>query len=147
MTTIAANQYMMASDSLCDDEGMKAYNTKLFVVKGHIIGFAGSYCNGLKFVHWYGDRRRTLDLDETSALVLTPQGLFLYEDSTPQKVEGPFYAIGTGKREAMAAMYLGCSPAKAVEVSSTFDVNTGGDILYATHTGKQIIKYTPDVTN
>lgn len=147
MTTIAANRDMMASDSLCDDEGMKSYHPKLFVVKGHVIGFAGEYCDGLKFVEWYKDRRRTLELTETCALVLTPRGLFLYEDATPQKIESPYYAIGSGKREAMAAMYLGYSPAEAIEVSKVFDVNTGGDIMRASRKTGQIIKHKPRITD
>jgi ATP-dependent protease HslVU (ClpYQ) peptidase subunit len=40
----------------------------------------------------------------------------------------PPYAIGSGWREAVAALRAGASPAMAVKIAATIDVYTGGKI-------------------
>ena len=42
--------------------------------------------------------------------------------------EGGFYAIGSGRDFALAAMRMGADAKKAVKIASEFDIHTGGRI-------------------
>lgn len=128
MTTIACNRSMMAADTLMDDEGMITYTTKIFRVPGAIIGFAGEVAEGLKFIEWYKDQEEDLELENTSAIVLTSKGIFTYESEHPIVVREPYYSIGSGKSYAMNAMDNGHKPDEAIRQAMRRDTGTGGEI-------------------
>ena len=50
-------------------------------------------------------------------------------DRAPYAANHKFFAIGSGRDYALAAMHLGTNSRKAVEVAIHFDNNTGGEVI------------------
>lgn len=108
-------------------EGRKAYDV--------IIATAGETFPGMVFVDWYGSGkdipRVLIDHDpDFTVLILTPHGL-LEADKYCRPIERTekFYAIGSGRKEALAAMACGKSAADAVRIAARFDNYTGGRVI------------------
>ena len=135
MTTIAANRSCMAGDQKVTDDGTAFRTTKIRRIGDTIAGAAGTSNFISKFFRWLeaGDQdadppKPTKD-DELAAIVLTPAGMFRYDTACEaEQVNDPFYAVGSGKQAALAAMHLGCDPAEAVEVACKVDDATGGPV-------------------
>lgn len=127
MTTIAVNRAMMAGDSLCDDGGMRTKGQKVFEsADGCILGFAGSFAQGIRFVEWYEDEEGAPpNCDEVSILILDRKGKITLWDGHPTPIKEKFYAIGTGAQAAMSAMMCGKTPQEAVKIACKIDMNTG----------------------
>ncbi len=134
MTTIAANRSEMAGDSKVTDDDTSFRGRKVHRVGEAVVGAAGTGPAISKFIKWLRagdlDARPKFDKDdELAALVLTPAGLFAYgTELEPEEIDDPFYAVGTGKQAALAAMRLGCTPGRAVEVACEIDNHTGGPV-------------------
>lgn len=141
MTTIAARKteagWEMAADSQETIEGTSAGDIKLpcqkiFRYDGGIIATAGDSGAGMKFVeHMRG--RGGFERDnsrEFECLVLSRDGkLALWDqDMIPQDITMPFYAIGTGRMAAFAAMEHGATAKQAVATAAKYDPYTGGTI-------------------
>lgn len=124
----------MAGDRKVTDDDTHFPSKKIFRVGDAIVGAAGTGSATSKFLKWLRngnlDNKPKFDKDdELAALVLTPAGLFAYDISLePEEVDAPFYAVGSGKQSALAAMHLGCDPKKAVEVACLVDTSTGGPV-------------------
>lgn len=132
MTTIALNREMICSDSLCVDSGARSVVQKIFAYDDHVIGFAGDVSQGLMFLAWHeagGQGEYPFD-GNFEAVVLYEDGTIYSYDSglMPIKMEHEYYAIGSGKHAAMAAMLLGCDPLDAVKVAMQVDAGSDGDI-------------------
>ena len=132
MTTIAVNHEMVCSDSLCVDSGVRSVVQKIYTVPGGIIGFAGDVSQGLMFIEWYlskGTEEYPFN-EHFEAVVLNEEGEIYSYDSglMPIKMEQPFYAIGSGKQAATAAMLLGCDPIEAVDLAIQVDTCTDGAV-------------------
>lgn len=135
MTTIAANLKGIASDSLADDSGTRSYVPKIYEVNGHYIGIAGDYCYGLEFIRWYSNQATHLNLPDHAdiqALVVAPEGIFVYENETKQQIldkmnrPAKYWAIGSGQQPALTALSLGKSPIEAIMCAMEIDIGTGG---------------------
>jgi hypothetical protein len=148
VTTIAYRAGIIAADSrmtyTTDGGGSRKHLcTKLYrktITEGRrtfeaIIATAGESSPALVFVDWYGSGKpipemlRDLGGDFT-CLILTPRGL--YEADVycrPDQILEPFYAVGSGSKEALAAMHCGKSAREAVEIASRIDPYTGGRIV------------------
>lgn len=140
MTTIAANRKMMAADRKVTDENGLRTARKIVRVGDAIVGCAGTCSLTIAFLA-YLEVMATCDHDEVaekprvgkddslSALILTPLGLFVCDESFEiEEILDDFYAVGTGAKAALAAMHLGCSPIEAVEIACRVDPDTGGPI-------------------
>ena len=134
MTTIAANRHMMAGDQKVTDSDRSFRTRKVRRIGEAIVGAAGSGPAISKFFAWLtngqqDDPPKMGKDDELDALVLTPGGLFCYgTDCTPEEILDEFYAVGTGAQAALAAMHLGCDPARAVTIACAVDNSTGGPV-------------------
>jgi len=151
MTTIAARRYygkwIIAADSQetierTDAGDIKLPCQKLFTHKSHVIATAGDSSAGHRFVQYMNNKAEstkpwmgsfTPDPERAfECLVLKGNALWLYdEDMTPQEITSDFYAIGTGRMCAFAAMEEGADPRRAVEIAAKYDPYTGGDIVVA----------------
>lgn len=132
MTTVVCNREEMASDSQLTGE-YRASAKKLWKIKGAVIGIAGEYSACTRFVKWLqGELQDEPDMETVDAMVLTTDGRILhYNGSTePFEVEDQFSAIGSGSQAAMAAMHMGASVERAIEVAALVDVGTGGPVQY-----------------
>ncbi len=131
---------MVVDSSIADDDRIWP-GSKVFRVKGSLIGFAGDYEEGQQFIAW---AKKGYPADskpkfkETDALVLNDKGLFFFPFQTlePRKIEGGIYSIGTGGKAAICAYEaLGKQdPAKAVRIVCKHD--SGSRLPVRTYTLK-----------
>jgi ATP-dependent protease HslVU (ClpYQ) peptidase subunit len=145
MTTIVANRVCMAADSKVTEESTFYYTNKLRVIRGCIVGGAGATDAVNIFLDWFRDGGAEgaapyVELPKDGeddagiiVLVLSTRGLFLYTSCCePDPLDDEFYAVGTGKGPALAAMRMGATPRRAVEVAAEIDPNTGGRVRVIT---------------
>lgn len=145
MTTIAYRNGVIAADSrtTLETEGGGARMflcEKLFrktvTLNGEqqevIIATAGESSPGMVFVDWYGsgkdapvDTFLTGEADFT-CLVLQRDGLWEFDAYCHGiKILDEFYSVGSGAKAALAAMHMGASAAKAVEIACRIDHYSG----------------------
>jgi ATP-dependent protease HslVU (ClpYQ) peptidase subunit len=131
MTCIAVRGKILAADSRLTVEDSLHYGCrKLFRVPDGIIGFTGDTAGGQQLLHHLQKhsceesiKMEDYRLRSTGALLLTYKGVYVYENSmSPDKVEGRFFALGTGALAALAAMEKGATAVEAVRVACKFDV-------------------------
>jgi len=132
MTTVVANRELVATDSLIVGDH-KGTAQKVFKVKGHCVGIAGTYCACINFIRWY--KRRDKDdppegIEDVMAIALTPSGeLRVYEGSVNYFcIDDDFTAIGSGAGAALGAMFMGANPQHAIKIASKVDAYTGGRV-------------------
>ena len=131
MTTIAADRFGMAADQKVVDGDTNYRTRKIWPIGRAIVGAAGDNTAIVKFTRWMekGGKGKTPTFDaeeDFEAMVLTPAGLFVYDKSCqPDEVADPFYAIGSGKQAALAAMHMGATPQRAVEIACLVDNYSG----------------------
>lgn len=123
----------MAADSLAANHSRKLTTRKLYRVRKAIVGFSGDLNHMVMFTYWYqkgadlSDRPRDLD---GGALVLDGSGIWRYESECyPFPILDEFAAIGSGGDAALAAMYMGATPAEAVEIACRVDLHTGPPVV------------------
>lgn len=144
MTTIATDGLVMAADSLAADAYGSCSVTKLRVVRGWLVGFAGRVSSGATLLRRMS--ASTLDPlahlnalaaakpkpDESVELLLvSPDGrLYVYEGgaSEPWRIRDKVAAIGSGAPYAIGAMLSGVEPGPAVRIAARVDPSTGGRV-------------------
>lgn len=128
MTTIAADRYCMAGDTLCDYSGLKTKCRKIFKKSGDIIGTAGDSQDGMVFINWYGTGEEPPEMgDDFEALVLTiDHKLYWYgHRCAAEEILEPFFSIGAGSHIAIAYMSCGANPVQAVEAACEKTIGSG----------------------
>jgi hypothetical protein len=137
MTTIAANLKCMASDSRATlSEGLSYPTDKIKKVKKMLVGVCGHGGDCSRFLDWAArDFKEPApkwhckpDSDDSIvALVLKSDGVYVFvqTDPEPERVNAPYYAIGTGGQPARIAMKLGKTPAEAVDLAMEVDDLSG----------------------
>lgn len=141
MTIIVASLELMASDSRVSSEDGSFYTAKkIFIAKdGAIVGAAGDGGDCSRFVEWAQGGWRTRpkfstsssnDEESMEALILRKDGLYYFAPDypSPEKLEDPFHAIGSGAKAAMVAMRFEPDPIRAVERVFEVDHNCGPPI-------------------
>lgn len=125
----------MCADSMALDSDEETWIpcTKIFRVRGHIVGFAGSYADIKPLVDWYRQRKMgeppPTD-DDTEMLILTPEGLRAWSRHEGfHVVEGDRHAIGAGKQIALCALDMGGDTKKAAEMAVKYSVKCAGRIV------------------
>jgi len=140
MTTIAYRNGVLASDSrttIQTDQGGSRFFLceKLYRKKASfhgkeeevILGTAGETASSLIFVDWYGSGNpvpEILVLGEAdfTVLVLKADGLYEFDKwCRGERVLNDYYAIGSGAKAAMGAMYMGASAKKAIAAACEID--------------------------
>lgn len=155
MTTIAYRDGILAADSRetsgDEDSGQLATQCqKMFGVGPHIVALQGETTPGMAWLHWFRvcmmsaeawrnplshtpadiiDRFLEHDADFT-AVVLTPHdGLWIYDEwGVPQKITAPYYAVGSGAKAALGAMFAGATATQAVLAACEHDPYTSGPV-------------------
>ena len=139
MTTVVCTREEMASDSQLSGD-YRASAKKLWKIKGGVVGIAGQYAACVQFVKWLkGEQDDPPDMEEVDAMVVTATGRILHYNSStePFEVEDDFSAIGSGAQAAMAAMHMGASVERAIEVACAVDVGSGGKVQHHTITKRK----------
>ena len=143
MTVIAYRDGVLAADRFAVAGGVIwCHKTKIVrrAGDGALIGTAGSGPIGERYKAWFlagGDALRRPSLSQmldgeahsAGALVVRADGTVEEHcDLAVEIREGAFHAIGCGAVFALAAMEMGASAARAVEVACRFDVHCGGGV-------------------
>lgn len=136
MTTVVATRTALYSDSKCSEGNVSFKTTKLFQVGDSLLGVAGTLTAALKFIKWFKKQDhdeppilKDADGDDFDVLEVSPKGIFMWDnDLTPIEVLDPFYAIGSGRLAALAALHLGSSPEHAVETACLVDSYSAGPV-------------------
>lgn len=133
MTTICSSRDYMVSDSRCSNGDACFETPKIIKIHNVIIGACGGAADCEKFLGWYQKKSRRIKFsnpDEFEALVLSADGLFLFQDTLfPIVITNKFHAIGSGGKAALGAMYMSASPEQAVEIAIKIDPLSGGTIV------------------
>lgn len=140
MTTIAANQNEMSCDLQFSHGGIAFKGaTKIITLKSKIakdmfnvekayIGFCGDAAKWAEVVAWYDfPLNKPPNTNGMEFLMLTSNNK-IYCANTLKNwllIDEPFYAIGSGRHLALAAMASGKDSKEAVKVASKYDKSTG----------------------
>lgn len=131
MTIIAVRNGEMAADSRFTTESLISKGTKIFRKNGCLIGIAGDMAPAMLFVDWYGTAgpapAELLSANgDFSALVLNKSGIFEFDKwCKGLKVQGRFYAIGSGAPLAFGAFQMGATASEAARVACKLDAYCG----------------------
>ena len=136
MTTIAWDGKTLAADRMaCIGNTKNTCISKIHTLKeGGYAAAAGHAGAGALVFQWLdkgamADDYPLSDPELCTVIVITKDGQILqFDGSAPVKLEAPFYAIGSGRDFALAAMHLGKSAKEAVEISSELDQSTGNGV-------------------
>jgi ATP-dependent protease HslVU (ClpYQ) peptidase subunit len=137
MTCIAWDGKTLAADKRATGGGMASTVTKIHRLPDGLVAFSGGGAHASELLNWFfGSRNpdtfpRRDDEDGAGTLMITAdRKVFMYASNNPfpERVEDPFFARGSGRDYAMAAMHLGCDARRAVEVACAFDVYCGNGI-------------------
>lgn len=147
MTTIALKDNHMASDGQVTlGNRIDSYNQrKVFEVEGCLVGFAGRFSSALRFLDWFGERMRSISVqnmhpevivsipdnlvdEDFQAIVVYPDGdTYLFEGGDRAfKINQP-YSIGSGSDFAIAAMKAGNTAEEAINIAKDLDTHSGGE--------------------
>jgi ATP-dependent protease HslVU (ClpYQ) peptidase subunit len=137
MTTIAWDGKTLAADKLVSFGGLPRTVTKIFRVGSVLVGIAGNAAEGYDMIEWVRGGCKAEDFPASqrdkdswvSCLLVSDRELALYERAPkPIVIEDGFFACGSGRDFAMAAMHIGKSAREAVEIASLFDISTGNGV-------------------
>lgn len=144
MTTIAYRDGVLAADTLTT-RGYTAIDGAMKVASGpHGLGGAcGNYGFVTAWLEWVSGERaerpvpvQTAD-DTDVGLLITPEGaIMVYEGSGHYQIRAPYYAIGSGRDQALGAMHAGASAANAIRAAIEHDTYTGGTVTLVVHEGR-----------
>lgn len=134
MTTIAWDGRTLAGDRRGNAAGMAYEVCKLRRTSdGHLLGFSGDIGVGMLMLDWLdrgGPRPHQQDSDRwATVLEIEPDGAcWCHGRDARWRIEQPFFAIGSGRDFALAAMALGRTAAEAVDLAARFDTGTGNGV-------------------
>jgi ATP-dependent protease HslVU (ClpYQ) peptidase subunit len=137
MTTIAWDGKTLAADKRASCGSLARTVTKIFRFNDELLGYSGNFDCGMEMLDWYRNGRdpakfplmqRDRD-DWTTFVVISKSGIGFYERAPVLlAVEDPFYATGSGRDFATAALACGKNAREAVELACRFDVGSGNGI-------------------
>lgn len=137
MTVIAWDGRTLAADKRSTVAYMASTVTKIHRISDGLIAFSGGGAHASELLNWFkGERRpedyprRTDDEGAGTLFIGADRRILMYSAASPfpEQIEERFYARGSGRDYAMAAMHLGCDARRAVEVACAFDIGCGNGI-------------------
>lgn len=134
MTTIAWRGNQLVADRLCSYHASRVEKLRMDPMGRLIVGGSGSNAGLVaSAIDWYLHDQRKPDLDGGSVevLLIDSDGThprFATGLQVPTRVNGEFFAIGSGADYAMGAMAMGASAEEAVRIAARYDLNTGGGL-------------------
>lgn len=139
MTTIAWDGKTLAADTQLTANGMRYSTTKAHrLADGSLFASCGDHGLNTAVRRWLEDQSQPKPVvgkdDGFSGLLIKADGSLFRMDTSMNlcPVQSAFFADGSGRDYAMAAMHLGKTAKEAVELASLFCVFTGGSITELT---------------
>jgi ATP-dependent HslUV protease subunit HslV len=143
VTTIAYKNGILAADTrACAGDNIIGSAKKIARNNnGDLAGAAGLAPYSYAFLKWFTGMesgpppKATRDDDNFDRGVIFRKagGIEIYEPDGMFKMTAPYYALGSGRPEALGAMHAGASAFKAIQAAIAHDTNTGGDIDVLSH--------------
>lgn len=138
MTTIAATMDAIAGDRMVTDDTTGTWYPAIKVrrIKGAVVGASGDSGDCIRFLDWaeagFPEKKKpkfAIDSASESAarlLLVNAQGIHMMDsdDPYPELVAKDFYAIGSGSKGAMGALYAGKSLLDAMDIAFACDPYT-----------------------
>lgn len=146
MTCVAWDGTTLAADRRALVGGVIRTTTKIHRVGDSLVAFSGDAAMGRELVEWYERGAKPEEFpeqqrekDKSRLLAIGPRKeIWVHEDGPyPILFEDEFFAIGSGRDYALAAMHLGCNAVQAVEVAAVFSSECGNGFDVLVHAGKQ----------
>lgn len=139
MTTVAITREAMAADTRVIAGGSFYHANKIFRIGQSLIGTAGDGFACLAFVEWFKSPRRNAqtlhkmfaeqDRDDILIAELNPSGIYLWNGwGFPERINDPYFAIGSGGMAALEALRNGLDPDDAVRRAMAHDESTGAPV-------------------
>jgi len=138
MTIIAWDGITLAADKRAVINGLSRTLTKIFRLKnGDLFGACGDMTYCLQMLEWVQNGMKPEDFpkeqrdkDDWQVCVVIIEGVLHLFERTPYAIvfEDTFYACGSGRDYAIAAMHLGKTAKEAVEVACIFDTGCGNGV-------------------
>lgn len=157
MTTIAYKDGVLAADTR-SSIGDSLLGDLVKIVRrpdGHLAGAAGSAAYLSAFHRWFlagenGDPPHAGEakdwLDRGIIIIFRPNGdVEVFEPEGSHLTHAPYFAIGSGRPEALGAMFAGGDAVTAVRAAIEHDAHTAGDIVVLSHKrGAKVMKKSMD---
>jgi len=132
MTVIAWDGTTLAADKQMSCGNTTSIVTKICYVPEHraIVGACGSIAQLQEFLAWFKNGQKIDNYPKNmnnkdefaSGIAIKDDCAYLYQESPyPTYIESPFFAIGSGRDFAIAAMHCGKTAKEAVEIASLYD--------------------------
>lgn len=147
MTTVAYRNGMIAADTGTTAAG----NTFCHMTKiarnaaGDLAGACGDAVFAQRFLDWFrtgevGERppaasNRAEEKYDKAAIFRVNGNWEIYEQSGMFVTRGDYYAMGSGRPEALGAMFMGAGAARSVEAAIALEMGTWGQVETLTHAG------------
>lgn len=137
-TCIAYREGVLAADTMVVmDDFIKLDNDiKIAKYKGHLFGISGNHCPTLEdFKKWWfvptGTRQPYKKPFSFRAIVILPSGTIEEWDhlGNGDKVDAPFWAIGSGREFALGALEFGATAEEAVKAAIKWCPTVGGKVV------------------
>ncbi len=138
MTTIAYRNGVLAADTSLSTGGcLNGRVTKIAARDNDLAGVAGSAAFGAAFLKWFtdgevGDPPKGESHDDSfdRGVIFRAGGpIEVYEPLGRFDVEADYYAFGSGRSEALGAMFAGADASTGVLAAMQHDANTAGEIM------------------
>jgi len=143
MSVIAWDGKTLAADKLGCMGSLKITITKIFCLATCLVGYVGEIDAGEELVDWFSNGavpgdfpagQRNIDKSNWLLVIAPDKSIKKYERTPfPITIEDPFFAMGSGRDYAMAAMYLGKTAREAVEIACIFDNGCGNGVDVFAH--------------
>lgn len=138
MSVIVWDGKTLAADKRACNGSLIRTTTKIFKVRGCLVGYTGGSCFGEQVLDWfkegaqpekYPESQRDKD-DWSGLLVIRPsKEINMYERTPyPIKYEDEIFACGSGRDFALGAMFCGKTAAEAVAIACQLDNGCGNGI-------------------
>ncbi len=139
MTVIAWDGKTLCADKRATSADMPVTVTKIFRLEQGLVGFDGDLTSGMALLNWFkkgcipNEFIYDAQKDDTKwcyAVLITPDKeikRFGYHPY-PYIVEDGFFAVGSGRDYAMAALHCGKTSREAVEIACRYNVGCGNGI-------------------
>lgn len=135
MTTIAWDGKTLAADKQATSGNLMHTVTKIFKHPSGLYGVTGHLSHGLTVINWItGTNPHPIAYPANPSNddygyvihINNQREIWCYEGHpTPCKFEDKFYAVGSGREFATAAMHCGQTAQQAIVIASIFNSGTG----------------------
>jgi ATP-dependent HslUV protease subunit HslV len=143
MTTIVYRDGELAADTGMTAGGsMVGHVTKIGRnAKGDLAGAAGDASYNFAFIAWFvvGEQGSAPEAKEDDkafdrGVIFRRDGrIEVFEPRGRFECSAPYYALGSGRPEALGALFMGATAEQAVRAAMAHDANTFGDVDVLAH--------------